>query len=93
MSKVIFKYRVVLNDLYTVMMPECAELLRVHVQKGIPCLWALVDQNAEAVKRQFALRGTGHSAEDLTKEQFVDTFMMHEGGLVFHLFDLGEISE
>jgi len=70
-------------------MPKGAILLCVQAQYGNPCLWALVDSENPAVLREFSIRGTGHDARDVG--QYVGTFQMKGGSLIFHLFDLGEM--
>jgi hypothetical protein len=58
--------------------------------------WACVDPNAPLVNRKFRTVGTGHSyfIEDEAGKQeqykFVGT-VQFPNGLVFHLFDLGEV--
>jgi hypothetical protein len=85
----IYKFEVPIYDDAVIMMPKGARILSVQVQHGKPVLWALVDHNAPEVKRRFAVRGTGHDIDGLVGE-FVGTFQLRDGRLVFHLFDLGE---
>ena len=70
----------------TIDMPHGAKLLAVQEQRGEPQLWALVDPSAKKYPRTFRVHGTGH---DLTDEpgQYVGTFQMHGGALVFHVFE------
>lgn len=88
--KTIWKFPVRMTDSFAVEMPRGARLLSVQVQNGEPCLWALVDSSAPSVDRSFALRGIGHEVGELDLSAFVGTFQLRGGGLVFHLFDLGE---
>ena len=85
--KTIYKYEVLVDDLFVVKMPRAARLLDVQVQGGTPFVWALVDTDAPLVRRRFALRGTGHPADDLETAAHVGTFQLQNGALVFHLFD------
>ena len=92
MSKSIWKYEVDINDEFFIKMPEGARVLHVGVQEGAMFICALVDTDSQTlhVKRRFALRGTGHPCEDLDDVPHVGTCILHDGRLVFHLFDRGE---
>lgn len=81
----IFKYAFRIEDSFTLMMPRGARVLSVQVQRERPCLWALVDESTEA-RRYFKLVGTGHEFES-TGWRFLGTFQMHDGALVWHLFE------
>ncbi len=85
--KSIHKYKLTIGDELVVEMPEGARLLDVQVQRGEPCLWALVDTSAPPKKRHLAIRGTGHAADGLESVVYVGTFQLQGGGLIFHLFD------
>lgn len=88
--KSIWKFACRVETEFTVSMPSGAQILCVQVQNGIPCVWAICDVSALLTTRAFALFGTGHPF--ITDERFVyvGTFQLHDGGLVFHLFDRGE---
>ena len=85
----IHKYPVVIDDFQEIVMPASASLLAFALQDGDPFLWARVDTNAHAVRRRFRLAGTGHPLRITADAKYVGTVIMHGGGLVFHLFDLG----
>lgn len=84
----IWKWKIDVIDRPTVTMPVGAKLLDAQMQGGSCCLWALCDQNARAELRHLAIYGTGNPMPDEPGE-FVATFQMRGGALVFHLFDLG----
>lgn len=87
--KTIWKYPLTVVDEVEVEMPMSAEILALQMQHGVPCLWALVAQNNPPVKRRFKLYGTGHDVDSrFTKEHHVGTYQMHNGALVFHLFEI-----
>jgi hypothetical protein len=91
--KTIWKFEIPIADEFAIEMPAGTELLSVQAQGGTdPVLWALVDDKAPMARRGFALRGTGHEADGLTKGDYVGTFQVHGGRLVFHLFAIGESS-
>lgn len=89
MKNTIWKFPFVIEDVVTVSMPEDATVLSVQVQNGEPCIWAVVDPSNPIVMRIFHLRGTGHALGEVG--QFIGTFQMMDGGLVFHLFDGDEL--
>ena len=68
-------------------MPAGAEILHVEVQHGVPCLWALVETDRELVQRAFRIFGTGHRI-DVPVRKHVASFLMHDGSLVWHLFEV-----
>jgi len=83
----IWKFTLPMRDEFTIEMPRGARLLCVQTQGNQPCVWALVNEEAEMETRRFAMRGTGHDASGLTAEaDYVGTFQLHGGTLVFHLF-------
>lgn len=86
-------------------MPGGAEVLLVGAQTGEPCLWALVDLDAQhhprpKQTRRFAVLGTGHEGPgDVDRKRYIGTFFSPTDTigtvmglppvLVFHVFDLG----
>jgi len=82
--KTIYKYE--LNPLHTVLdMPKGAELLCIKVQRGTPCLWALVDPDADMEHRPLVVFGTGHEVVNAGK--YIGTFLIENDSLVFHVFE------
>lgn len=83
----IFKYALPIMDQAVIPMPLGAEVLTVQVQSEFPMLWALVPQETdEKVDRVFHVYGTGNPiyAENL---DYIGTFQMRDGLLVFHVFE------
>lgn len=80
--------------------PRDSELLRVALQDGTPCLWALVDPDAELVKVELRLIWTGvnldrDGEEGQTRElfsyvgSFTSSFERGPGqSLVWHVFEV-----
>lgn len=93
MRKSIWKFEVPVADAFTIDMPIGARLLAVQVQHDRPQLWAIVDPLAPTAPRAFAMRGTGHDASAVADCKHVGTFQLRGGALVFHLFDLTEVSQ
>ncbi len=94
------------GDVSQVEMPEGAATISAGVQGGMIVVWALVDPDGPRVTRRFAVHGTGHPVlKEVTETftagiqghpvevlaSFINTVFM--GPLVFHVFDLGEVSQ
>lgn len=100
-TRSVFKYPVLLTDIFSLDLPEGAKVLSVDVQRGEPQLWALCDATMSAgmvtpssidgkmSRRRFRVAGTGHPIHTpADKLEFIGTFMLHGGELVFHLFEI-----
>lgn len=83
----IYKYPLPVASNPTITMPQHAQVLSVHVQNGMACLWALVNPALPFEERRFFVYGTGHAVEDTSLGRFVGTFMLSGGNLVFHVFE------
>lgn len=82
----VFKYSIiVLSDVVQLSMPLGAKPLCVQVQNGIPCMWALVDEENALVDKKFRIYGTGHPV-DPEYTDYIGTFQIDDGRLVFHVF-------
>ncbi len=91
MSKLIWKYT--LEPGPTVIeVPINARILDVQTQHEDPQLWLLVDPTNEKVKREFTIYDTGFTMPDYPGE-YVGTFQLNGGGLVFHVFETTSIME
>jgi len=87
MTQSVWKYPLKVDDRQVIEMPFGASPLKVDVQNGQPYLWALVNPAVEQVKCEIIIVGTGHPVDDfITASEYVDSFMMHDGALVFHVF-------
>ncbi len=79
---------------YTIPGPDCviempcdAYILTMQMQRGEPCIWAMVTPDADKVQRHFVMRGTGHQLDDWeSSDNYIGTFQTRQG-LVFHLFE------
>lgn len=85
-KRAIWKYPVHLTDQFGAHIPEGAEVLSVQVQHGEPQMWVLVEPDAPQRYRNFRVVGTGHPF-DPAGWDFVGTFQISGGDLVFHLFE------
>lgn len=87
--KTIYKYLLEIADRQVVEMPRKALLLSVQVQRGEPCLWALVDTTNEPELRTIIMCETGSPMIDedaLFPPLFIDTFQMWNRNMVYHVF-------
>lgn len=83
----IWKWTLEATDTQAISMPKNAQLLSVQMQNGSPQLWALVDPEMSYENRVIAIYGTGNPVPD-EPGQYISTFQMHGGQLVFHAFAL-----
>lgn len=84
--KTIWKFPLEVVDEQLVDMPEGSEILAVQVQLGVPCLWAAVTPDAAKVKRCIATYGTGHPMKSRAADQYVGSYQLQGGALVFHVY-------
>lgn len=82
----IYKYPLEVTDEQEVELPGTHKLLSVQEQNATPCLWALVDPDAAPVKRTLRIFGTGQPIEEYPMGDFLGTFQLYGGRLVFHVF-------
>src|SRR5690606_30712086 len=84
----IWKYQLALLDTHYIDMPAGARLVDVQIQGDDVCVWALCDESKTVKPRNIAIYGTGNPMPDDPGE-YIATFQMDGGSLVFHAFDLG----
>lgn len=86
--KRVFKYPVVLAEVFSIEVPSGARFLSVQEQREGPQMWLLVDDAAPVETRFFTLAGTGHPIHpDFHDAKYLGTFQLEGGSLVFHLFE------
>jgi hypothetical protein len=87
-SETIWKFPLEVTESQLVRLPVGAKVLSVQTQLESPCLWALVNPEVEKESRIFYTFGTGHEVRILGgRLEFVDTYQLAEGALVFHVFE------
>jgi hypothetical protein len=84
--RTIFKYPLYIADYVSIEMPRGAEILHVAVQGNQPCIWALVDAEADLEVREFNCYGTGHPVSSVPAKH-IGSLILHGGALVFHVFE------
>lgn len=94
MDKTIWKYELNVADITYIDMPENAEILSIHIQDEIPCIWALVDKDNINETRVFEIYGTGHPITGNHKnKKFIGTFLINNDTLVFNVFEYSNEGE
>jgi len=87
----IWKFELKFEDKVEIEIPEGAEILTIQIDKkdNKPCLWALVDSNAETVTRVFELFGTGSELQyDMgVDRKYLGTYQYQKGEFVGHVFE------
>lgn len=83
--KTVYKYPLGVADYQLIVLPVGAKILCVKMQRGVACLWALVDKE-QTQKESVTIRiaGTGHDIEE--DVEYIDTIMVAGGEMVFHFF-------
>ena len=84
--KTIFKYPISATHECLIDLPKGAKIISLKVQRGIPCLWAIVDTDAEIEKRKFMTYGTGHELP-VNPGTFIGTFLVNDF-FVYHVFEV-----
>ena len=87
--KTIWKFELETIGNQNIEMPIGAEILTIQAQSEEPCLWALVNPEAKKELRIFEIFGTGHPIRYDTgiTRNFIGTYQLKDGGLVFHVFE------
>jgi hypothetical protein len=84
----IHKYPFTIEDKFYRMLPVNSKIIHVDCQRGIPMMWVLHTTNTEVVEtRFFRIYGTGHEIENVERLTHIATFQMHNGDLIWHLFE------
>jgi hypothetical protein len=94
----IYKYPLDIRDEQTIVMPELVEdgvvvalkhqILSVEVQRGQPCLWAMVDTERPSSSRSILIKGTGHDCGNVIRKDYLGSFQLElvNGVFVGHVF-------
>lgn len=87
MSQSVWKFPLQVADEQIIEVPLGAKPLNAEMQNDELCLWMLVNPAVEKVTKKVHIHGTGHKVSDfVTVGDYVDSFMMLNGSLVFHVF-------
>lgn len=88
--KTVHKYELIMDGVATLNLPEGAEILSAKAQRNKIVLYTLVDTNELPTDVYSVLAiGTGAYLDyDIDKYKFIDTVMLLDGALVYHVFAL-----
>ena len=86
--RTIWKFPIYMEETQTIQVPINPRFLTVQTQGGsAPALWAMVYDDAPKVQYTLKVVGTGWNADHiLTHDEYVGTYELMEGTLVFHVF-------
>lgn len=84
----IFKYPFEIKERFSIEMPAGADILTVQNQREVGTMWALTDPTEKMEKRNFAIVGTGHEFDPQQGFEYIGTFQMLGGVMVWHVFEL-----
>ena len=93
MKKTIFKYKLEITDKQIIEMPINSKILTVQTQNEVPRMWVLANPLEAKEKRCIEIFGTGHNVNsdmDISRN-YLGTFQIRSGALVFHVFEYTEI--
>lgn len=87
----------VASGLFHIHLPKGAKVLTVQTQgpstgsgdTGEPKMWVLFDTDNETERRSFVTFPTGGDISSDTHLDYIGTFQLAGGNLIFHLFEIG----
>jgi len=79
-------WKFTISEQTRILVPEGSEILDFQLQKGKPQIWLMVDEEKPTVTRNFEIFGTDRDVPD--EAQYIGTFQLLLGELVFHLFEV-----
>jgi hypothetical protein len=85
--KTVYKYRLPLDEAFTIDLPRAAQLLSIQVQDGDAVLYALVDTEFESVSVEFRQVLTGQALPDVALN-YIGSYRFRLDGLVYHIFEV-----
>lgn len=87
--KTIWKYPLKITDKQKIELPFIFNILSIKVQNGKPVLYVLVNLKIqERTEVTLITYGTGHNidANYDNVDNYIDTYIVQDGALVFHVF-------
>ena len=89
----VYKHQLETKDVQYISVPGLAgtnnfkdQVLKIDVQNGIPYIWYLVDTKAEKRAIEIIISGTGYPLPAVSINEYLGSYMLHGGDLVFHVF-------
>lgn len=87
MAKKIYKYPINTTDSQSVAMPIDYQILSIDTQNEVPCIWALIDNTLPLTLVKIRIYGTGHEINESDNLQYIGSYQLQRGLLVFHVFE------
>lgn len=86
--KTIWKYELLPNRMQTVTIPLAGQILTVQTKgDNVPLMWVLVDPDMPMQERCLGIYTTNTAVPD-EPGRYIDSFMIYEETLEFHLFEM-----
>lgn len=82
----VWKFELRIADRQNVLMPEGWKTVRIEMQRGVVCLWAMVSSSSERRLYEFRCFGTGHSIVGPLGDH-VGSVLTEDGAFVWHYFE------
>jgi len=86
--RTIWKVELAISDRQVIILPKGSTILTTQMQRGIPCLWAIVDPTELQEERHICVIGTGHEIEDSKILSYIGTCQQFYGELIWHIFEI-----
>ncbi len=67
-------------------LPFKEQVLKVGVQRGVICVWVMVDDDKPTREVEINMFGTGHSCFDFLPKHYIGSALLRNENFVFHLF-------
>ena len=90
MIRVVWKYRVPIQDYFILEIPKLFKILKFCLQNGVPTLWIAVDPDSGKKPVSFLVLGTGQYLQEHLSATYVDSVLMNDDSLVWHLFKIDD---
>jgi hypothetical protein len=84
--KTIHKFSLATTDYQYIELPVGSKILTVQPQGNDVCLWVIVDPEAAKNRKRILIFGTGHPMPDGIEDNYIGTYQLLGGQLVFHVF-------
>jgi len=81
----IYKYQLGTVDTQSIIMKQGYKILDLQLQRGIPCVWVLIDPNNNNSLVEFRTYATGQTVDERSNE-YIGSYQLYGGDAIFHVF-------
>lgn len=88
--KTIYKYQLKMEPRQVIKLPMGAVILTVQAQRDLPCLWAEINKDTQAIwDHTICIFGTGHTLPPtaINTYNYIGTFQILNGDFVGHVYE------